>query len=124
MYIEGRRVPFTVDRMIRECNPSADSVIVRNFSQCGKSEHNMNWLMEQLKTARDPNLFYPDPELARQRAESEAAFYRSNPYHSKEQVDRLVKWLTYEYSDPRPINLFPHKLSIAIAAIILHTYSR
>lgn len=115
--MEGRPYPFRVDKLIRE--HSQDSVIVRNFSQLGKSERQLDWLRQQLI---DPNLFYPDEELAREKAEA----YRQRfvGHFDQASIDRAVNWMYYEFKAPRPINLNVHPLAVAIASIIFNMYSR
>lgn len=92
--------------------------VLRAFAQCGQTESNLDWLRQQLEPQRDPNLFYPDEELALQKAEAQREYYRRSTPWNADQVDRLVRWLFYEYKQPRPVNLNACRLALSIAAII------
>lgn len=99
-------------------------MIVRNFSQCGKSEQNMDWLKTMLEARRDPKLFYPDPDLAMAKAVELGRQLTRTTAADPNQVDRYVKWMYYQFMDPRPINLNPSKLAVVIASIVFNMYSR
>lgn len=88
--------------------------VFRAFTQCGQTERNLGWLRQQLEPKRDPNLFYPDEELARERAESHRRHYQISTAFNEQQVDRLVEWMYHQYLQPRPINLNISHLAVAI----------
>jgi 23S rRNA G2069 N7-methylase RlmK/C1962 C5-methylase RlmI len=96
-------------------NPSKSDRIRASFAQCGRTETNMAWLREQL---RDKNLFYPDLDLARAKAESYRRYYTINTALSQEQVDQYIDYLFYQFSAPRERNLNASRLSLAVSLAV------
>lgn len=105
---ESRVTPFP-ERVMHLSNPS------RKLAQCGWTDEKISMLFEQL---RDENLFYPEPEVARAKAESYRRYYSINTAFSPEQVDRQIDHLTYQFSAPRKRNLNASHLSLAVSLAI------
>lgn len=89
--------------------------LFNKHAQLGHTQAKMDRLFEQL---RDDSLFYPDPDLAREKAESHRRCYTINTALSPERVDRYINWLFYQFSAPRERNLNPCQLALAVSLII------
>jgi hypothetical protein len=109
------RVSPLPERWLYFSNPSRMDHVRDSFAQCGHNEAKMDWLVNQL---RDENLFYPDPELARAKAESHRRYYTVSTAFTPEQVDRHIDHLFYQFSAPRPRNLNASRLSLAVSLAI------
>lgn len=89
------------------------SIGLTEFVDRGNS--GMDRLLERL---RDPTLFYPDPEVARSKAESQRRYYTVSTRLNPGQVDRHIEWLYHEFCMPREVNLNPCRLSLAVSLAV------
>lgn len=111
----GERATPLRERVLHFSNPSRMDRVRDSFAQCGHSDAKVDWLVSQL---RDENLFYPDLELARAKAESHRRYYTVSTVFTPEQVDRHINHLFYQFSAARPRNLNASRLSLAVSLAI------
>lgn len=112
--VERRATPLPA-RLLAFSNPSRMDRVRDSFAQCGHTESQLDWVFEQL---RDETMFYPDPELARAKAESHRRYYTVSTAFTPEQVDRHIDHLFYQFSAARPRNLNASRLSLAVSLAI------
>ncbi|AUM59641.1 hypothetical protein HOS55_gp039 [Pseudomonas phage PMBT3] len=111
----GERLTPFPERLLNLSNPTRMDRIRDAFARPGYTEEKMAAMLYQL---RPTNLFYPDPEVARAKAESQRRYYMVNTAASPAQVDRHIEWLYHEFCMPREVNLNASRLSLAVSLAI------